>query len=682
LSSKTINLLEQQMNRHLQKTLLTVLAAIIFFNAEGFAQLNFVVNSLADDEDSYPYDDPNTQVDESMDGVCRDALGRCTIRAAIDEAWNLEQPVNITFSVNGTINLADELFLTDSSSIIGNHQVTITTQNDPSLIALILENDCTILELKFENSVNAIKINGDRNIIGLGAPNINSYNEFVNCQIGLIIEEGNENFIFNNYFGITASGELQPNGISIMLVGGNDNKIGGTLFEEEGNIICGSTNAGIMIMESSRNQVNGNYIGTNRDGALGLGNATGIIVSADSNIIGGSGSGQPENWGNVISGNQVGIMLTGAPGLFVADNIIQYNTIGLSKNQDVAIPNNNGIMITNIVFDPWISDNVIAGNTGVGIGILGYEFLAQVIGPRIFRNKIGVNNDDIIFPNQVGISILGLVKEVVIGGVTVISSFPNTIVGNSQKGIEIKSFNGLSPNKIYFRKNIIHSNGLTNVDVDPQVNEGFNPPFNIWLNGSTISGSHDQPNKIIDVYRAKLSETSPSAYEWLGSTITNSNGNFLFHISDPTVQAVSVVASDSVAQKTSPFIKYNLVTSVENDIEIPTEFSLEQNYPNPFNPSTKIRFVIPIPNNRERNLKDFSSQAPRNDNMQVTLKVYDILGKEVATLVNEEKPAGVYEVEFDASNLSSGIYFYRINIQSDKADTGKFSEIKKMVLIK
>jgi len=112
--------------------------------------------------------------------------------------------------------------------------------------------------------------------------------------------------------------------------------------------------------------------------------------------------------------------------------------------------------------------------------------------------------------------------------------------------------------------------------------------------------------------------------------------------------------------------KFNYSHEINVEV-VPTEFDLTQNYPNPFNPSTKIRYSIP----------DLGPGLA-----QTVLKVYDILGNEVATLVNEEKPAGVYEVEYNASNLSSGIYFYRITIQSDKADAGTFSEIKKMVLIK
>jgi hypothetical protein len=111
---------------------------------------------------------------------------------------------------------------------------------------------------------------------------------------------------------------------------------------------------------------------------------------------------------------------------------------------------------------------------------------------------------------------------------------------------------------------------------------------------------------------------------------------------------------------------YSYSNIIEVEIEIPNNFSLSQNYPNPFNPSTKIKYSIPsvisIPNIRERNLN-------------VTLKIYDVLGKEIATLVNEEKPAGNYEVNFNASSLSSGIYFYRLQ-------SGSFVETKKMILLK
>jgi hypothetical protein len=87
-----------------------------------------------------------------------------------------------------------------------------------------------------------------------------------------------------------------------------------------------------------------------------------------------------------------------------------------------------------------------------------------------------------------------------------------------------------------------------------------------------------------------------------------------------------------------------------------TEFKLSQNYPNPFNPMTTIEFSLPKAGN-------------------VTLKVYDALGKEVATLLDGFKTAQSYRVDFDASSLASGVYFYTLN-------TGNFSQTKKMVLMK
>jgi hypothetical protein len=94
------------------------------------------------------------------------------------------------------------------------------------------------------------------------------------------------------------------------------------------------------------------------------------------------------------------------------------------------------------------------------------------------------------------------------------------------------------------------------------------------------------------------------------------------------------------------------------------EYLLMQNYPNPFNPSTKIKFKI------------LTMETKHASSLQmVTLKVYDILGNEITSLVNEEKNTGIYEIKFDASGLPSGIYYYRLT-------SGNYSETKKMILIK
>lgn len=98
------------------------------------------------------------------------------------------------------------------------------------------------------------------------------------------------------------------------------------------------------------------------------------------------------------------------------------------------------------------------------------------------------------------------------------------------------------------------------------------------------------------------------------------------------------------------------ITSVENNIQKPIDYSLSQNYPNPFNPNTTISYQIPKAG-------------------KVSLKVYDILGKEVAVLVEEYKEIGKYIVNFNGSNLASGIYMYKL-------EAGNFVSTKKLVLMK
>jgi len=99
-----------------------------------------------------------------------------------------------------------------------------------------------------------------------------------------------------------------------------------------------------------------------------------------------------------------------------------------------------------------------------------------------------------------------------------------------------------------------------------------------------------------------------------------------------------------------------IVVGVEDEETLPTEYALEQNYPNPFNPSTTFRYSIPTQS-------------------KVLIKVYDVLGNEIATLINEEKSVGTYELTWNAEQLPSGVYFYQLK-------AGEFSSTKKMLLIK
>ena len=165
--------------------------------------------------------------------------------------------------------------------------------------------------------------------------------------------------------------------------------------------------------------------------------------------------------------------------------------------------------------------------------------------------------------------------------------------------------------------------------------------------GATGSNNIEEDPLFLDPanFDFRLAETSPcidtaiALFVLNGDTLVNLNPN-----------QYSGSAPDMGA------FEYERPVGIEDYISIAKEFVLFQNYPNPFNPSTRIKYSVP------------QSEI-------VQIKVYDILGKEIKTLLNENRDGGIYEIEFNASNLPSGVYFYQLS-------AGNYVEIKKMVIIK
>ncbi len=123
------------------------------------------------------------------------------------------------------------------------------------------------------------------------------------------------------------------------------------------------------------------------------------------------------------------------------------------------------------------------------------------------------------------------------------------------------------------------------------------------------------------------------------------------------IYTIAFVQNDVNKDCLNSFKAIDNITGVPvNTQTIPENFSLSQNFPNPFNPTTNIKFTMPKDGN-------------------VTLKVYDMIGSEVKTLVEGNHKAGIYNIYFDGSELSSGVYFYRLT-------AGNFTETRKMILIK
>ncbi len=147
---------------------------------------------------------------------------------------------------------------------------------------------------------------------------------------------------------------------------------------------------------------------------------------------------------------------------------------------------------------------------------------------------------------------------------------------------------------------------------------------------------------------------------WGLASNTGSNDNESSVGTDHFINLTNDMATGKVENKWSVMGDMDLVdvtgVTERTDLGVPNRYDLSQNYPNPFNPTTNIQFAIP-------------------KSGLVTMKVYNLLGQEVATLVNEQKNAGTYQVDFNAANLTSGVYFYSIT-------AGNYSVTKKMLLLK
>ena len=186
-------------------------------------------------------------------------------------------------------------------------------------------------------------------------------------------------------------------------------------------------------------------------------------------------------------------------------------------------------------------------------------------------------------------------------------------------------------------------------------------PDDTWHVTSMTTGDYSDDNKITKELVIAFSNTSfdHSTIYKTGDPVVIGIGTMIYDSGPSSNNYVSGMTSASFRESLHPVTSVHENGGSGNQTSMVKEFKLYQNYPNPFNPTTHIGFTI--------------SSASAGG--LITLKVYDILGNEVATLVNEEKPAGYYEINFNAKNLSSGIYFYKLQ-------AGNFVQVKKMALLK
>jgi len=333
-----------------------------------------------------------------------------------------------------------------------------------------------------------------------------------------------------------------------------------------------------------------------------------------------------------------------------------------------------------------VSGNIIANFRGDGIRGLGDDVVYEY---NIIKNSFDVddNHDDgfqswSYGPGGAGTS---AVKNVVLRGNTIINyEDPNQPYRGNMQGVGL--FDGMFENWLVENNLIItdHWHGISfygaidcKIINNTVVDNNNAPEPDPWImvtnhkNGTPSSGVTVRNNisndfsfsgGVTEDHNIEITMNQASTY-----FVNPSGGTGDYHsiVTSSAVDAGSSVNAPNIDKDgiTRPqgngfdIGAYEFKSSASVDEEtLPNDFILFQNYPNPFNPTTNIQYAI---SNRQF----------------VVMKVYDILGNKVATLVNQEQTAGSYEVEFNASNLPSGVYFYKLQV-------GSFVETKKMILLK
>ncbi len=273
--------------------------------------------------------------------------------------------------------------------------------------------------------------------------------------------------------------------------------------------------------------------------------------------------------------------------------------------------------------DPWSGIRVFGTNAyqlkkGDNVTVTGEvfeNFSVTQIGTLTNGAAVTVNSSGNAVPEPVVLSTGDIAT--VAGGTPDAEQYESMLIKYENVTVSAQSADGGSNfGEIY----VTDGSGDTRVEL-----EDGNHPYN---NGSTADLQDDDPNFFVE---------TGNTFESISGIMYFSFGNYKLN-----------------PRQESDFVGF--ATSVKENGTIPTVFNLDQNYPNPFNPTTIISYSLP-------------------EAASVSLKVFDVLGREVQTLVNDVKNAGTYTVEFNANNLPSGVYIYRI-------ETPNYSSVKKMLLIK
>ncbi|MBN1781075.1 SMP-30/gluconolactonase/LRE family protein [bacterium] len=505
----------------------------------------------------------------------------------------------------------------------------------------------------------------------------------------------------------TNQGETNPDGLQIELSGGNTTDYGFWVVSAS-NVIKGLTinrftKSGIILISASctNNKIEANHIGTDADGRIALPNQAGIEITNGGryNRIG------RRNFGNLISGNQQwGIVMTNT---YVKGNTVIGNKIGTDMTGLNALGNGSGgILVGYHAYENVIGPaNVISGTVNAGEDLIGNGItIIESHGNRIVGNDIGTNIDRSGTLGNAGHGIAMIdSRKNTIGGMD--TKDRNVISGNSLSGILIKSgqsdsnmvmnnciganrdgavdlgnlsdgvlINQGAHNNTIGGYNIIVFNGRDGVRVDGTStlyntitsnsisrntrlginnvnggNEELGPPIIVEWTAVRVAGS-TFPGYTVEIYSDEGEQGR--LIEGIRTSATNGTFSLIKVVSGPNVTATVT----DVQGNTSEFSR--AATSVENSTErvIPDTYELFQNTPNPFNPLTTIMYRLP-------------------ESGDVSLIVYDIMGKIVKILVDEKQDPGTYRIVWKPGHVSSGVYLCHLK-------TERFSSVKKLIIYK
>ncbi|MBN2031382.1 T9SS type A sorting domain-containing protein [bacterium] len=399
-----------------------------------------------------------------------------------------------------------------------------------------------------------------------------------------------------------------------------------------GLIINQFSGMGILYQGVEGGRVSGCYIGTDHTGCIAAPNRAGIVIEQGSyNVM----IVQSDTLPNVISGNtESGIVIQD----HACNNIIGGTLIGLDRLTGSTLGNgNSGIAITEACDSNVVIDNHIGGN-GIGILISGSNY------NMIMNNLIGT---DTTWTQDLGNQNGGIA---ILSDATDNKVIENTIGYNGEFGVQVQG-SGSIRNRI--SRNFISKNTNAGILIEDGANEDILSPEIASFFELEIVGM-GAPGQILEFF----SDEGNQGQRYLGThTIDNTTGYFKYTLAaPPPFSHITVTAIDG-AGNTSQFSNY-FVTQVDEKWtdHVPGRIALHQNYPNPFNTVTTISYDL-------------------TESCFVTLKIYDMRGRELQTLISAEKREGHYDIQWNTEGLPTGVYLYRLQ-------AGEYVETRKLILQK